>query len=87
MLTRNMERDLEILSDATLAEARKKWRNVFGTVAPGTMSRKLMIRALAHELQSRALGRLKPKLRKQLKRVIEQKALPTPEISSNHLWR
>lgn len=81
MLARNMERDLEALSGATLVEVKEEWRNVFGTHAPGTMSRKLMIRALAHELQSRALGSLKPKLRKQLKRIIEQEA-PLPGKST-----
>lgn len=71
MLARNMEMDLEALSGATLAEIKEKWLKAFGTDAPGSMSRKLMIRALAHELQSRTLGRLKPKVRKQLMRVIE----------------
>lgn len=77
MLARNMERDLEVLSEAPLAEIKANWLKAFGTDAPGAMSRKLMIRALAHELQSRALGRLKPKVRKQLRRVIEPES-PVP---------
>lgn len=81
MLARNMERDLEVLSEATLAEVKEKWQKVFGTDAPGTMSRKLMIRALAHEPQSRALDRLKPKIHKQLMRVIAPES-PLPGKST-----
>ena len=81
MLARNMERDLEVLSEAPLAEVKEKWQKVFGTDAPGAMSRKLMIRALAHELQSRALGGLKPKIRKQLMRVIVPES-PVPGKSA-----
>jgi DUF2924 family protein len=71
MLARNIDNELEALSIATLAEVKEQWRNVFGTDAPTNMSRKLLIRALAHEVQARTYGRLKPKIRKQLRRVME----------------
>lgn len=70
MLARNIERDLEALSGTPLAEAREEWRKTFRTAAPGRMSRKLMVRALAYEKQARTLGRLKPKVIKQLRQIV-----------------
>jgi hypothetical protein len=72
MLARNIDSELGALSRAPRVEVKEKWRNVFGTNAPGNMSRKLMIRALAYEVQAHNYGRLKPKVRKQLGRVMEQ---------------
>lgn len=74
MLARNIENELEVLSGATLTAAKEEWRNVFRTDAPSKMSRKLMIRALAYEVQARSYGHLKPKVRKQLRREIEPDA-------------
>lgn len=74
MLVRNIDSELEALSSATLAEVKEQWRNVFGTDAPTNMSRKLLIRAQAHEIQARSYGRLKPKVRKQLRRVMDPSA-------------
>jgi hypothetical protein len=57
---------LEALSRDDLAQA---WTKVFGTPAPHKASRELLIKAVAHHLQCRLHGDLKPAKRKLLLRI------------------
>jgi hypothetical protein len=50
-------------------ELAEQWRSLFRSEPPNRLRRPLMICALAHRLQERALGGLKPAKRRQLERI------------------
>ncbi len=66
MLTHDLDVTIRSLQEQTLYQLKEAWNMAFGTPPPRGISRKLMIRALAHDLQVRALGDLKPRLLKTL---------------------
>lgn len=69
------ERALEIevarLRDLELSELRAVWQQHYGSVAPKTVRRKILILSIAWRIQAEALGGLKPATRKQLRQVAE----------------
>ena len=69
------ERALEIeiarLRDLELTELRAVWQKHYGSVAPKTVRRKILILSIAWRIQADALGGLKPATRKQLRQVAE----------------
>ena len=60
------ERDIAGLVDRSTQDLRLAWRQLHGTGPPPGLSRDLMIRALAHQLQERTEGGASPTLRRRL---------------------
>src|SRR5262245_11754604 len=69
------ERALEIeiarLRDLELPELRAVWQKHYGSIAPKTVRRKILILSIAWRIQADVLGGLKPATRKQLREVAE----------------
>lgn len=65
MLTHDLEVAIRSLEDQPLNALKEAWEKAFGA-PPRGIGGKLMTRALAHELQVKALGGLKPRLLKKL---------------------
>jgi len=61
-----LERDIAGLVDRPMQDLRLAWRRLHRTGPPPDLSRDLMIRALAHQLQERAEGGASPALRRRL---------------------
>jgi hypothetical protein len=55
--------DLETQSDDDLKD---RWRSLYGTQPPTKIHRSLLIAAVAHRMQEKALGALKPSVRRHL---------------------
>ena len=66
-----LAREIAALSDATVADLKRRWRSLYGTEPPSRISRELLTRALAYRLQERGFGGLKPSTRRLLERVGE----------------
>lgn len=66
MLTHELETEIRSLEDSPLNDLKQVWEKSFGAPPPRGISRKLMTRALAHDVQVRTLGGLKPRLLKTL---------------------
>ena len=62
-----LERDLARLVDQPTQDLRLAWRQLHSTGPPPGLSRDLMIRALAHQLQERTEGTVSPALRRRLR--------------------
>jgi Protein of unknown function (DUF2924) len=62
---------LEEIDKLDLAGLKAEWQNVFGNQPPRGMSSRLMVRALAYEVQARQLGGLKPVTTRKLNRISE----------------
>ena len=61
-----LERDLAGLVDRSTQDLRVAWRQLHRTGPPQGLSRDLMVRALAHQLQERTEGGARPALRRRL---------------------
>jgi Protein of unknown function (DUF2924) len=61
--------EIEILPEATSTNLKERWRALYRTEPPRCISRDLLIRALAYRIQEKALGGLKPSVRRLLTRV------------------
>jgi hypothetical protein len=57
------------LTEATVADLRRRWREVYGTEPPPRISRDLLTRAVAYRVQEKALGGLRPSTRRLLAKV------------------
>jgi hypothetical protein len=64
-------RDITQLPALEVAALRAKWQELFGAEPSPRLGRPLMIRAIAHRLQERALGGLKPATQRLLGRVCD----------------
>jgi hypothetical protein len=77
------ERALEI----ELTELRAVWQKYYGSVAPKTVRRKILILSIAWRIQADALGGLKPATRKHLLQVAEAAragtAVPVRAVARN----
>jgi len=62
-----VDRQIAQLLDQTTQELRRTWRQLHRTDAPAGLSRDLLIRALAHQLQERAQGGTGAALRRRLR--------------------
>jgi len=71
--------DLATLPSLSHADLKSQWTETFGAVPPKGLSRRLLICALAYEVQTKDQGRLKPATRKQL---VEIATSDTPESAS-----
>ena len=68
---RKLEAEIARLRDLGLPELRAVWQKYYGTSAPKTLRRKILILSIAWRIQADALGGLKPATRKYLRRVAE----------------
>jgi hypothetical protein len=62
-----LERDIAGLVDRSTQDLRLAWRQLHRTGPPPGLSRDLMIRALAHQLQQQTHGGMSPALRRRLR--------------------
>jgi len=61
--------EIATLAEATLADLKRRWRELYGTEPPPRISRDLLARAFAYRIQEEALGGLKPSTRRLLAKV------------------
>ena len=61
--------DLNALCELTRAELKGRWQELYGSLPPAQIRRKLLLRAVAYRMQEEAYGGLSAKTRKQLARV------------------
>lgn len=73
-----MAAELSALPSLSHAELKHQWEETFGNVPPKGLSRRLMVHALAYELQAQHMGQLKPSVGQELRRI----AAPQPSRSS-----
>ena len=65
----SIDDELRSLSELSRRELRESWRTFNGSDPPKGISRHLMVRAVAYEMQARRHGRLKTSTRRRLKRI------------------
>jgi hypothetical protein len=70
--------EIAALGQATAANLRERWRVLYRTEPPPRISRDLLIRALAHRIQERALGGLKPSTRRLLAKAADDASARRP---------
>jgi hypothetical protein len=63
---------LSRLPTLEIGELRKQWRSLYKTQAPPSLSRELLLRAVAYRMQEVALGGLRPAQQRQLRQVAQQ---------------
>jgi hypothetical protein len=68
---RKLEAEIARLRDLGLPELRAVWQKHYGTTAPKTVRRRILILSIAWRIQADALGGLKPATRKYLRQVAE----------------
>ena len=69
-------RELTALSALSVEHLKNRWRSLYGTEPPRTISRVLLTRVIAYRLQERAFGGLKPSTRRLLERIAEGGSSP-----------
>jgi hypothetical protein len=61
--------DLAALGDFPLNEFSERWSGLYGSACPPGMSRNILVRAIAYQLQERAFGGLDPSARRRFNRA------------------
>jgi hypothetical protein len=61
--------EIAALTDLSVRELKDRWRSVYGAEPPLRSSRRLLLSAIAYRIQERALGGLKPSVRRLLERA------------------
>ena len=69
--TAKISREIAELINLSLSELKDRWRSAYGTEPPPRSSRKLLISAIAYRVQERALGGLRPSVRRLVERASE----------------
>jgi hypothetical protein len=67
-----MEEEVAALETMSVAQLKVEWRRVIKSPPPEAFSPDLMARAIAHELQSRQLGRLSRSAERELRKLVER---------------
>ena len=67
----NIIRELAELERLPFAKLKRRWEEIFGGEAPG-YNRRFLIKRLAHRIQERAYGGLKPETRAALNQMLEE---------------
>ena len=65
----SLEAGIARLSDLGLADLRAKWQDLYGRPAPRFFRRKLLVRALAYQMQVKALGGLSDATKQRLREI------------------
>jgi hypothetical protein len=69
------------LGQATSADLKERWRELYRTEPPRRISRDLLMRALAYRIQEKALGGLKPP-----RADCWQRSQPMPRLGDPSNW-
>lgn len=69
---KTLRREIETLEDLDLYELRARWQVHYRTPAPRFFRRKLLIRAIAYEMQAKVYGGLSPKTRRLLLKIAKE---------------
>ncbi len=69
MTIARLEREIEALADLTRAEMVERWRTHYRTDPPKGISRPLLVRAVAYEMQAKRYGGLKPATGRRLRAI------------------
>jgi hypothetical protein len=68
-VVRTLEEEIGGLADLSLADLRELWAKHFGRPAPPSLRREFLIRAVAYQIQVKALGGLAAPYRKRLREI------------------
>ena len=74
---KRVEREIKNLIGASRKRLKETWRSLYGTEAPERMSEDHLKRAIAHRIQEKAFGGLKPATRKLLERAGARRPIKT----------
>ena len=69
MTIARLEREIEALADLTRAELVERWRTHYRTDPPKSISRRLLIRAIAYEMQAKRYSGLRPATDRRLRMI------------------
>ena len=61
--------EIAALQSSDVTRLKTRWRSLYGGEAPARFSRDLLMRAVAYRMQERAMGGLKPSIRRLFERV------------------
>lgn len=78
MSTVRLAREIDTLADLARSELVERWRTYFRTEPPKGISRSLLFRAVAYQMQAKRYGGLKPATDRRLRRIAEG------TVDSNH---
>ncbi len=65
----DIDREIGALVDLPRADLVKRWREIYRANPPKGVSRRMMVRAIAYEMQAKKYGGLKPAVSRQLQRI------------------
>lgn len=74
----SIEREIAALDALDRPALLQRWRSAFGREAPSRLSRSLMVKAVAHEMQVRAFGGLPPRTIRALKAAVKRATVTVP---------
>ena len=63
------EREIGALADLSRDDLVKRWQGIYRACPPKGISRRMMVRAIAYEMQAKKYGGLKPAVSRQLQRI------------------
>lgn len=66
----DIEREIGVLADLPRYDLVERWRGIYSSRPPKGISRRMMMRAIAYEMQAKIYGRLKPAVSRQLHRIV-----------------
>ena len=73
-----LEQELKDLETRDDDELKNRWRSLYGTKPPQKIHRSLLMAAIAHRIQEKALGPLKCSVRRHLMQAANNPATPRP---------
>jgi len=73
-----LSQEISALTDLSVKELKERWRPLYGTEPPPRISRELLTRAVAYRIQEKALGGLKPSIRRLLARIADDASARRP---------
>lgn len=65
----SLEDEIASLGDLVLADLRTRWQALYGRPAPKFFRRKLLVRAVAYQMQVKAFGGLSEETKRQLRKI------------------
>ena len=75
-----LEAELEALPDLPRPELKARWRELYGTLCPPKMSRKILRYAIAYRLQENVYGGLDKKTRRLFEKAVANLAAGKPVV-------
>ena len=71
MTVAKLEREIAALGDLSRAELIERWQGHYRSAPPKGISRSLLIRAVAYEMQARRFGGLRPATERRLRQIAD----------------